>query len=83
MDMGDLRGLSTILCMLAFAAVVYWAYGPSRKEYFEEAAEILFVSAKTIEGHRAQIMRKLNIHNIAGLTKFAVKEGLTSLDIWP
>jgi len=42
MDMGDLRGLSTILCMLAFAAVVYWAYGPSRKEYFQEAAEILF-----------------------------------------
>ncbi len=47
----------------------------------KQAAEILFVSAKTIEGHRSQIMRKLNVHNIAGLTKLAVKEGLTSLDI--
>jgi cytochrome c oxidase cbb3-type subunit 4 len=42
MDMGDLRGVSTILCMLAFGAVVYWAYGPSRKADFQEAAEILF-----------------------------------------
>ena len=42
MDMGDLRGLATVLCMLAFGAVVYWAYGPSRKEYFQEAGEILF-----------------------------------------
>lgn len=47
----------------------------------KQAAEILFVSVKTIEGHRSQIMRKLNVHNIAGLTKFAIKEGLTSLDI--
>ena len=42
MDMGDLRGLATIFCVLAFGAVVYWAYGPSRKAGFEEAAEILF-----------------------------------------
>ena len=42
MDMGGLRGLSTIFCILAFGAVVYWAYGPSRKASFEEAAEILF-----------------------------------------
>ena len=42
MGIEDLRGLSTILCMLAFAAVVYWAYGPSRKKYFEEAAELPF-----------------------------------------
>ena len=42
MDMGDLRGLSTIFCMLAFAAVVYWAFGPSRKGYFDQAAELPF-----------------------------------------
>jgi DNA-binding NarL/FixJ family response regulator len=47
----------------------------------KQAAEILFVSVKTIEGHRSQIMRKLNVHNIAGLTKLAIKEGLTSLEI--
>ncbi len=42
MDIGDLRGLSTIFCLIAFAAVVYWAYGPTRKDYFDEAAELPF-----------------------------------------
>lgn len=40
----------------------------------------LFVSESTINTHRRQIMEKLNIHNIARLTKFAIQEGLTSLD---
>lgn len=39
----------------------------------------LNVSVKTVETHRQQIMRKLKINNIAGLTKYAIKEGLTSL----
>jgi cytochrome c oxidase cbb3-type subunit 4 len=42
MDMGDMRGLSTILCMVAFFGVVFWAYGPSRKDKFEEAADLPF-----------------------------------------
>jgi DNA-binding NarL/FixJ family response regulator len=42
-------------------------------------AEKLFLSVKTIEAHRAQIMRKLDIHNVAELTKYAIREGLTSL----
>ena len=42
MDLGDLRGLSTVFCMLAFAGVVYWAYGPSRKKHFDDAAELPF-----------------------------------------
>lgn len=42
MGMEDLRGLSTIFCMIAFAAIVYWAYGPSRKDYFEDAANLPF-----------------------------------------
>jgi DNA-binding NarL/FixJ family response regulator len=40
----------------------------------------LFVSESTINTHRRQIMEKLNIHNIAKLTKFAIMEGLTLLD---
>ena len=47
----------------------------------KEAAKILFVSVKTIEGHRSKIMQKLNIHHMAGLIKFAIKEGLTSLEL--
>lgn len=43
-------------------------------------AASLNVSAKTIETHRQQIMEKLNLHSVAELTKYAIKEGLTSLD---
>lgn len=42
MDIGDLRGLSTVFCLIAFLAVVYWAYGPTRKDYFDKAAELPF-----------------------------------------
>jgi len=40
-------------------------------------ASILNLSLKTIEAHRQQIMSKLNIHSIAELTKYAIREGLT------
>ncbi len=43
-------------------------------------AEILFISPKTVNSHRANIMDKLNIHNIPELTKYAINAGLTSLD---
>lgn len=43
-------------------------------------AHDLNLSSKTVESHRRQIMEKLGIHNIAELTKLAIKEGLTSLD---
>jgi len=40
----------------------------------------LHVSPKTIESDRRQIMEKLDIHSIAELTKFAVREGMTSVE---
>ena len=40
----------------------------------------LHVSTKTIEANRRQIMEKLNIHSVAELTKYAVREGLTTLE---
>ena len=46
----------------------------------KEIAGKLHVSAKTIETHRKQIMQKLNMHSIAELTKYAIREGLTQLD---
>ncbi len=40
----------------------------------------LNLSVKTIESHRQNIMNKLEINNLADLIKFAIREGLTSLD---
>lgn len=45
-----------------------------------QVASHLQVSIKTVETYRKQIMDKLDIHNIADLTKYAIKEGLTSLE---
>jgi DNA-binding NarL/FixJ family response regulator len=45
----------------------------------KEIADGLHLSVKTIETHRMQIMDKLNIHSIAELTKYAIREGLTTL----
>ena len=45
----------------------------------KDIAAALSVSVKTIETHRQQIMEKLDIHSIAELTKYAIKEGLTTL----
>jgi DNA-binding NarL/FixJ family response regulator len=43
-------------------------------------AEKLNLSAKTVESHRKAVMDKLEIRNIAELTKYAIREGLTPLD---
>lgn len=45
-----------------------------------ETANLLNVSPKTIETHRKNMMDKLDIHNIADLTKYAVREGITSIE---
>ena len=46
----------------------------------KQIASHLYVSIKTIETHRRQIMKKLDLHTIADLTKYAIREGLTSID---
>ena len=45
----------------------------------KEIAARLGVGVRTIETHRERVMAKLNIHNVAGLTKFAIAKGLVSL----
>lgn len=46
----------------------------------KEIAFSLNLSAKTIETHRQRLMEKLDIHNVAELTKYAIREGLTSFE---
>ena len=43
-------------------------------------AQRLHLSVKTVETHRRQLMEKLDLHTVADLTRYAIREGITSLD---
>ncbi len=45
MDINTIRGLSTVLVMIAFAAICWWAFSPRRKERFREAAKLPFADS--------------------------------------
>ena len=45
-----------------------------------EIARLLHISIKTVESHKAHIMEKLNLRNIAELTQYAIRKGLIQLD---
>jgi len=45
----------------------------------KEIAHDLKVSVRTVETHRERIMQKLAIHSVAGLTRFALSQGLVTL----
>jgi len=68
---------------------VFSTLSPREREVLQLMAEgkstsqisnLLHVSVKTIETHRQQVMHKLNIHSVAELTKYALREGLTFLE---
>ncbi len=44
----------------------------------KDIADCLCISAKTVEKHRANLMRKLDLHSVSALTAFAVEKGLTT-----
>lgn len=45
-----------------------------------EISEKLFISLKTVMGHRTNLMEKLNLHNRTDLIKYAMRKGIVSLD---
>ena len=67
----------------------FWLLTPREREVLQLLAEgqttksiaaKLHLSVKTIETHRQRIMNKLSVRSVAELTKYAVREGLTSLE---
>jgi len=46
-----------------------------------QIAQLLEISVKTVDTHRQQIIHKLGIRSLAELTKYAIREGLTSLEL--
>ena len=70
-------------------ASAYEILGPREREVLQllaegltssEIAERLSVATSTVDTHRRNLMRKLDLHNVADLTRFAIREGLTPLD---
>jgi len=46
----------------------------------KEIAQALDLSTKTVETHRAQLMDRLDIHDVAGLVRYAIRAGLVSAE---
>jgi DNA-binding NarL/FixJ family response regulator len=46
----------------------------------KEIADTLDISVKTVEAHRLQLMARLNIHDVPGLVRYAVRSGLISAE---
>lgn len=48
----------------------------ARGDTYQQIAEALFISPKTVDYHRTNLMRKLGLNNRAELTRFAIQRGL-------
>ena len=58
MSLATLEGISTIFVMIAFLSICWWAFSPSRKKKFEEAANLPFA-----DEFQTNDQQKKNLHN--------------------
>lgn len=58
--------------------MVFLAQGHSNKQI----AEKLFISPKTVENHRSNILRKLDLHSTLDLVRYAARLGIIDVDLW-
>lgn len=70
----DAQGAFSLLTTREREVLQLIAEGHSTKQ----VARRLHISPKTVEAHRLKVMNKLDIDNVAQLTKYAIQEGLTS-----
>lgn len=52
----------------------------SQGQSTKDIASTLDISVKTVETHRAQLMERLDIHDVAGLVRYAIRNGMIKLD---
>ena len=45
----------------------------------KEIADMLFISLRTVETHKTNLMKKLDIHNKADLIRFAIRKGIVTM----
>ena len=62
-------------------------YKIEEKEIFshlttKQIAEKLFISPKTVENHRSNILRKLDLHSTIELVRYAARLGIIDVDLW-
>ncbi|MGO9621714.1 MAG: response regulator [Desulfobaccales bacterium] len=75
-DHADRSGAFSVLTAREREVLQLMAEGKSTTQI----ADCLCVSVKTVESHRKQIMSKSGIRSVAELTKYAIRQGLTSLE---
>jgi DNA-binding NarL/FixJ family response regulator len=72
----DLKPAADLLSTRETEVLQGIALGKQNKEIADE----LQVAVRTIESHRSQLMRKLDLRSVAALTKYAIREGLASIE---